>query len=541
MIKAIEKYPVISLIILVLLMLLVHLDVPNLTIMEARNFISAREMVQDNNWLLTTLNGEARYQKPPLPTWLTAISGILFGINSLFALRLPAALMVLFLGIFIYFFSSELKLSKGQSFRNSLIVVTSFYVIGILNEAPWDIFAHGFMMVGLFYLFQFFSKNEQLWKNAFIAAFFVGFSILSKGPVSLFALFLPFIIAYGISYKFKNFKQKVAPFLAFILLFIAIGTWWFIYVRLADPKAFLAIAARETGNWSSYNVKPFYYYWSFFIQSGLWTIPAFIGLLYPYIIKRVENKKAYQFTFLWTIIAVVLLSVIPEKKARYLMPVLIPLALNTGFYIQYLIKSFSKITNKKETIPVYFNFGLIAAIGVSFPVILYFILKKDIQLYLYNYISTSVVLLVIGVLMFKYLVAKNLKNVFYLSILLMASILVFAIPISKIFNKNENYNALNNLHKLENSNHLTTFSIGEITPEMLWDYNGKIKNIYENDIVIFPLQDQFGLLVSPGDIKRVVIDLKQDYNYKLIATYNANVGSKQKDRLIREYYIISKK
>ena len=357
----------------------------------------------------------------------------------------------------------------------------------------------------------------------------------------MIVLFLPFIIAYGISYKFKNFKQKVVPFLVFILLFVAIGTWWFIYVRWADPKAFLAIAARETGNWSSYNVKPFYYYWSFFIQSGLWTIPAFIGLLYPYIIKRVENKKAYQFTFLWTIIAVVLLSVIPEKKARYLMPVLIPLALNTGFYIQYLIKSFSKITNKKETIPVYFNFGLIAAIGVSFPVILYFILKKDIQLYLYNYISTSVVLLVIGVLMFKYLVAKNLKNVFYLSILLMASILVFAIPISKIFNKNENYNALNNLHKLENSNHLTTFSIGEITPEMLWDYNGKIKNIYENDIVIFPLQDQFGLLVPPGDIERVVLDLKQDYNYKLIATYNANVGSKQKDRLIREYYHISKK
>ena len=39
----------------------------------------------------------------------------------------------------------------------------------------------------------------------------------------------------------------------------------------------------------------------------------------------------------------------------------------------------------------------------------------------------------------------------------------------------------------------------------------------------------------------ILEDLKQDYNYKLIATYNANVGSKQKDRLIREYYHISKK
>ena len=65
MIKIIEKYPLASLSIVVLLMLLVHLDIPNVTIMEARNFITAREMVINDNWLLTTMNGEARYQKPP--------------------------------------------------------------------------------------------------------------------------------------------------------------------------------------------------------------------------------------------------------------------------------------------------------------------------------------------------------------------------------------------------------------------------------------------------------------------------------------------
>ncbi|MHB1108669.1 MAG: ArnT family glycosyltransferase, partial [Lutibacter sp.] len=71
MIKIFEKYPLVLLSGVVLLMLLIHLEVPNITIMEARNFITAREMVQDNHWLLTTMNGEARYQKPPLPTWLT--------------------------------------------------------------------------------------------------------------------------------------------------------------------------------------------------------------------------------------------------------------------------------------------------------------------------------------------------------------------------------------------------------------------------------------------------------------------------------------
>jgi len=541
MIKAIEKHAVLSLIVVILLMLLIHLDVPNITIMEARNFITAREMIQDNNWLLTTLNGEARYQKPPLPTWLTAISGILFGVNSLFALRLPAALMVLFIGILIYFFSLKLTLSKNHSFRNSLIVVTSFYVIGILNEAPWDIFAHGFMLVALFFLFQFFSKKNHLWRNALLAAILVGLSILSKGPVSLFALFLPFLISYGIIYKFKNFKQKIVPFLIFILLFSVIGSWWFIYVRLADQEAFLAIAARETNNWSSYNVKPFYYYWNFFIQSGIWTLPAFIGLLYPYLIKRVENKKAYQFTFLWTIIAVILLSLIPEKKARYLMPVLIPLALNTGFYIQYLIKEFSILTNKKETIPVYFNFGLIATIGIAFPIVLFFILKQDIHLYLFNYISTSIVLVVIGVLIFKYLIRKKIKNVFYLTILFMVSILVFGMPISKVFNKNENYNTIFGLHQLEKKYTITTYSIGEITPEILWDYNGKIKNINENEMLEFPSENKFGLLVQIEDVERITSILNQNYQYKLVETYNLNVGSKQKDRLIRQFYIVSKK
>ncbi|MFZ3274623.1 MAG: glycosyltransferase family 39 protein, partial [Lutibacter sp.] len=365
MIKIFEKYPLALLSGVVLLMLLIHLEVPSITIMEARNFITAREMVQDNHWILTTINGEARYQKPPLPTWLTAVSGMLFGINNVWALRLPAALMVLFSGICIYYLSLKLKLPKIQSLNNSLILVTSFYIFAIIIEAPWDIFAHGFMLAGLYFLFLFFEENNARWKNALLAAFFVGLSLLSKGPVSLYVLFLPFLISYGIVFKFKNLKSRILPLLTFLILFMVIGGWWFVYVRLADPKAFLEIATKETENWSSYNIKPFYYYWNFFIQSGLWAIPAFISLWYSYLIKRVASKKAYQFSFWWTIIAVILLSLIPEKKARYLVPALIPLAINTGFYIQYLMADFSKITAKKETIPVYFNFGLIAAISLA--------------------------------------------------------------------------------------------------------------------------------------------------------------------------------
>ncbi|WP_457616106.1 ArnT family glycosyltransferase [Lutibacter sp.] len=199
-----QKNPLVTISIVVLLMLLIHLDVPNITIMEARNFITARELLQNNDWLLTTMNGEARYQKPPLPTWLTALSGISFGIQSLFALRLPGVLMVLLLAFSLYFLSLKLKLSKIHSLHNSLILVTSFYVIAIINEAPWDIYTHAFMLTALYFLFQVLESDKVIWKQLIYSAFFVGCSIMSKGPVSLYALFLPFLISYGITFKFRN-------------------------------------------------------------------------------------------------------------------------------------------------------------------------------------------------------------------------------------------------------------------------------------------------------------------------------------------------
>lgn len=541
MIKILEKYPLALLSIVVLSMLLVHLDVPNITIMEARNFITAHEMVKDNHWLLTTMNGEARYQKPPLPTWLTAISGMLFGINNVFALRLPAALMVLFSGICIYFLSLKLKLQKKQSINNSLILVTSFYIFAIIIEAPWDIFAHGFMLAGLYFLFIFFEENKSLWKNALLATMFVGFSILSKGPVSLYALFLPFLISYGMVFKFKDMKTRFIPILAFIILFLVIGGWWFLYVRLVDPEAFLEIATKETENWSSYNIKPFYYYWNFFIQSGLWAIPAFISLLYPYLIKRVENKKAYQFSFWWTIAAVILLSVIPEKKARYLVPALIPLAINTGFYIQYLLTNFSNLKRKTEAIPVYFNFGLIALTSISVPFALFFLLKDGFHQHLISYLLTSATTLLIGVFLLKNLYAKKFQSVFYLTVLFVVSLGAFGLPLSESLNKNTTFESINSLHQFEKSNKIITYSIGETAPELLWDYKGILKDIYKNESLEIPSESNFGLLVTNDDKENIESQLNQDYNMKLIETYDLNVGSKKKERLIRKFYLVSKK
>lgn len=535
MLKAIEKHPILSICALVLIMLLPNLDTINVTIMEARNFITAREMVTDGNWILTTMNGEPRYQKPPLPTWITAIFGYISGLKSVFALRFPAILMIVIAGVFTYLLSNKLLQNKQQSFINALIVVTSFYVIGITIEAPWDIYAHGFMLVGIYYLFQVFNSNSNKIYIA-IASLFIGFSFLSKGPVSLYALLLPFLISYGITYKFN--KKKVIQLTSVLILAFIIGGWWYLFVTNVDSESFMAITKKETGNWSSYNVRPFYYYWSFFVQSGLWTIPAFIGLLYPYLKTRVSNLKVYRLSFFWTILAVILLSVIPEKKSRYLMPVLIPLALNTGFYIEYLNRSFKTLKDKKETVPVYFNFGLIALIGLAFPVVGYIFLKDNLLGLWLNYIVASIVLFTIGLMIIYQLKNKNIKQVFYLSVLLFASILLTGLPLTKALNKNDDYKSISSLKSEAKDIHI--YSFGSVSPEMIWDFGYKILP-YDN---IKPTETTFGL-ITPYQTKEKIISAFKEFKviYKTTFDLNAmNEGKRAyKNRLKTDYYILIRK
>ena len=400
MIKYIEKYPIPSLILFVIIMLGFTIDAIPVSIMEARNFISAREMLTDDNWILTTMNGEARYEKPPLPTWITAFFGYIFGITSVLALRWPALLFLASIGVSVYLLSKKLELSKTHSLINGFIALTSFYAIGITIEAPWDIYTHGFMIMALYQLFILFKEQKTSIVRSLLFVLFLAGSVLSKGPVSLYVLFLPFVISHGIAFRFKGNVLHFLKLFSLLVFGIVLGGWWYFQVRVADPETFARIATKETSNWGSYNVRPFYYYWSFFVQSGLWTIPAFISLLYPYLKSRVSNLKAYKFSFFWTILAVILLSIIPEKKSRYLMPVLIPLAINIGFYIDYLIREFKNLKDKKETFPVYFQFGLIATVASVFWIIGFFSSNtlydathnKNYYLHPYIYIYVSIYL-----------------------------------------------------------------------------------------------------------------------------------------------------
>ena len=522
----------------------VNLDALYVNIMEARNFTTAREMLHDGNWLLTTLNGEARYQKPPLPTWLTAISAAIFGLKNLFALRLPAALLALLLVVATYKFSLRLTSQKTYAFVGALVLATSFYVVSAGRDGNWDIFTHGFMMVCIYQFFLFFTEAEKKYQRAVLAALFFGFSFMSKGPVSMYALWLPFLISFGIVYKFKQMKSRWLPILLFLVISLLISGWWHWYTYTFDPEAVAEITKRETENWTGYNVRPFYYYWSFFTQSGVWTIPAFIGLLYPYLKNRVFDKKAYLFTFLWTISSLVLLSIIPEKKSRYLLPVLIPLALNTAFYIEYLFRRFSELKDKRETIPVYFNFGLIATIGLVFPIGGYFFLKDALYGKWIWFVLLFIVLFTIGFLMLRNLFRKKIRPVFFLTVAFIASVICFGMPLAKTLTVNSEYKGLSQLNRWQAETNVKVYEFTYFTPELIWDYGASIEVLKNENGITIPNELAFGLLVAEEDMD-LFRKTFSNYNFELVTRYDMNAKGKEdrshKTRLWRDLYLLTKK
>ncbi len=518
MIKIIERNPVVTIILITGLLLLPNLNFLDVTIMEARNFITAREMLTDGNWVLTTMNGEARYEKPPLPTWLTAFSAYVSGKTTIWALRLPAALMVILLSIGVYMLSRKLKISKRHSLINALITSTSLYVIVIIFEAPWDIYTHTFALFAVYGVVHLVRQKQADFKTILYICLGIASSVLSKGPIGLYALFIPFLLAYGIIYR-KHISKKSWLLIASIsILGLALGFSWYVYVRYADPEAFAVIAQEETANWTSFNVRPFYYYWSFFTQSGLWAIPAFISLLYPYMKSRVQDIKCYQFTLLWTLLAVILLSIIPEKKTRYLMPVLIPLALNTGYYIYYLVKSFAALKDKRETIPVYFYFGLIPTIlSLGIFAFIAYLLSTQKEVVWYTYILAIVPFLIsfLGLIALR---RKDILRVFYLSIISLVVLTPFWLSVQRNFK-------FQSVHPILNTVKIYSYELD--TPEVWFTMGIKAPNFGPNESLKYPKESHFLFMdyVTTGNSRHC--DYLKDYKLRIVDTININDPAKK--------------
>jgi len=354
-------------------------------IMESRNIVTAREMVYDGHWMIPTMNGNLRLEKPPLPTWFAAFAETIAPDNVAMQ-RSMAGLAATFLVLMLVLLALELTTDKRYAIIVSIILCTSYNIILMGRTATWDIFCHAFMMGALLCLFKALRHSGKNIGLFVLSGFLIGFSFMSKGPVSLYALMLPFLIAFFSTYKVK-LSGKWGAIVLMILVATVVSSWWYLYVYLTDPGAFMTTIVKESSNWSSYNTRPWYYYYGFSLETGFWAILCITALFWGYWRRRVHFSKEYTFSLLWMLSVVIILSLLPEKKTRYLLPMLMPAALTMGHLFSYWVTATSQKRNFKRWI-YYLNTIPFAIISFALPSLIYIFMFQDGALFNTGSIST---------------------------------------------------------------------------------------------------------------------------------------------------------
>ena len=363
-------------------------------IMESRNIVTAREMVSDGNWLIPTMNGELRLEKPPLPTWVAGVVEEFFP-DSLSAQRAAAGLMgslwTLYLFLLIRYISRRSDLAEATV----LVFITCYNLVLMGRSATWDIYCHAFMMGGIYYLTRalYCDRRRSLLFFA-LAGVFMGLSFLSKGPVSFYALLLPYIIALVVVPR-PSLRGRWGGVALMVALMFVVGGWWYVYLIMLHPVEAQSVFHKESGAWSNHNVRPVWYYWRFFLEMGAWSVLMLASLAIPYWRRHITVKRDYLIAITWAVASIVLLSLMPEKKTRYLLPSLAPCSYAVACLIVHFkegrrLDAFSRWLFKV-------NGWFLAVVVAALPVVVYFFGVRRGTIDMADEMLVSVVLLIIAV------------------------------------------------------------------------------------------------------------------------------------------------
>lgn len=308
------------LVLLTVVTFFVHTGALPTDIMEMRNMVTAREMVEDDAWMVPTMNGELRLEKPPLPTWIAAAIWAVCP-DSLAVERLAPGLMGSVMTLFLFLICRYLSRRENFPFYACVVFLTCYNVVLMGRSATWDIYCHAFMMGAVYFLWRGLRERGAQWGRFAAAGVMMGLSFLSKGPVSFYALLLPALVAMLVDGGL-SLRDKVRPFLLMIVLMIVVGGWWYACLLVLHPDAVAAVAEKESGSWVNHNVRPWYYYWRFFLEMGVWALLMLAALFVGWWRRHNVVKREYVFSITWALAALVLLSLMPEKKMRYLLPLM---------------------------------------------------------------------------------------------------------------------------------------------------------------------------------------------------------------------------
>ncbi len=202
---------------------------------EGRYAEMAREMLATGDWVTTRLNGIKYFEKPPLQTWMNALSFAAFGLGDWQA-RLWTGLCGLG-GVLLTGYAGAKVFNARVGFYAALVLGSSFYWVACGQIDSLDMSLSGMMTISLCALLlgqrDGVSATEQ--RNAMLLCWAgMALAVLAKG---LIGVVLPgaVLVIYTAAARDWRIWSRLHMGKG-LLLFFAICAPWFVLVALKNPE-----------------------------------------------------------------------------------------------------------------------------------------------------------------------------------------------------------------------------------------------------------------------------------------------------------------
>jgi 4-amino-4-deoxy-L-arabinose transferase-like glycosyltransferase len=327
----------------------------------------SREMLVLNDYLNVHINFQPFWEKPPLFMWFQATAMNIFGVNE-FAARLPNAICGIFTLVFIFnigqkLFNTRFGIIWTLTYFGSVLPFL-YFKSGIID--PWFNF---FIFGGIYYFILAYWKKDGVssinlsknqWLYFLISGLFIGFGILTKGPVAFLIASLTFFV-YWCFQRFRMYVNLLNFLLFTVAALLITGIWFGVEIWkngfwFVEEFVFYQIRLFSTPD-AGHGGFPGYH----FVVLLVGCFPASIFAIRSFFkISKSEDQHKNDFTLWMKIlfwVVLILFTIVKSKIVHYSSMAYFPLTFLAAFVIDKIIKK-EIIFNK------WLKFGLLSIGGI---------------------------------------------------------------------------------------------------------------------------------------------------------------------------------
>jgi 4-amino-4-deoxy-L-arabinose transferase-like glycosyltransferase len=290
---------------------------------EGRRILPAMAMLEQHDYLVPRVGGQAYFTKPPLVNWLVAASFKAFGRNE-WSARIPSAVSVLIAAL-VFVTIGSASLGRGGAMAAALIWLTTIGLIEKGRLIEIDALYVSLCAIAIICWLTWWQQNRSPWLTWIVPWIFLGLGWLAKGPLHLVFFYA---VVLAVLWQSKEWKALFHPaHFVGILLMLAIFASW------AVPFLHSSGQSRGLNKWSAQftgRINP----GLFNVGTSALTLIRAIGQFLPWILfvpflrlDRFRDARERQLAarLAWSaVVPVLAISAVPVAAPRYSLPALAP-------------------------------------------------------------------------------------------------------------------------------------------------------------------------------------------------------------------------